>query len=186
LLRALRNTLAQEHDLIHYQIFTQKALYEMCETLPTTKKELLQVNGFGKVRVEKYGNDILTVIREYCDENDIDTSDSTQFEFVEEKKPKRKKGDTQKESLALFKDGKTIEEIAHLRELNENTIFGHLAKFIKSGEIKISDLIPNAHYQELKKLIPKHTFDTLSDLKHQLDDKYSYGEIRLVLDELNS
>ncbi|QIJ88206.1 DNA repair and recombination protein, putative helicase [Mesoflavibacter sp. HG96] len=186
LLRELRNTLAQEHDLIHYQIFTQKALYEMCETLPTTKKELLQVNGFGKVRVEKYGNDILTVIREYCEENDIDTSDDTQFEFVEENKPKRKKGDTQKESLALFKDGKTIEEIAHLRDLNENTIFGHLAKFIKSGDIKISDLMPKTHYQELKELIPKHTFDTLSDLKHQLDDKYSYGEIRLVLDELSS
>ena len=186
LLRELRNTLAQEHDLIHYQIFTQKALYEMCETLPTTKKELLQVNGFGKVRVEKYGNDILTVIKEYCEENDIDTSDDTQFEFVEEEKPKRKKGDTQKESLALFKDGKTIEEIAHIRELNENTIFGHLAKFIKSGDIKISDLMPKTHYQELKELIPKHTFDTLSDLKHQLDDKYSYGEIRLVLDELSS
>ncbi|WP_426429435.1 helix-turn-helix domain-containing protein [Winogradskyella sp. HB-48] len=186
LLRELRNTLAQEHDLIHYQIFTQRALYEMCETLPKKKKELLQINGFGKVRVEKYGNDILTVIREYCDENDIDTTDTTQFEFVEEKKPERKKGDTQKESLALFKDGKTIEEIAHLRELNENTIFGHLAKFIKTGEIKISDLMPKTHYQELKELIPKHKFDTLSDLKHQLDDKYRYGEIRLVLDELNS
>ncbi|APY08927.1 helicase [Winogradskyella sp. J14-2] len=186
LLRTLRNTLAQEHDLIHYQIFTQKSLYEMCKTLPTTKKELLQVNGFGKLRVEKYGNDILSVIKDYCEDNGIDTSDVSQFQLVEEKKPKRKKGDTQKESLALFKEGKTIEEIAHLRELNENTIFGHLAKFIKSGEIKIYDLMPKAHYQELKKLIPKHSFDTLSDLKHQLDDKYSYGEIRLVLEELNS
>ena len=88
--------------------------------------------------------------------------------------------------IGYGKMGKTIEEIAHIRELNENTIFGHLAKFIKSGEIKISDLMPKTHYQELKELIPKHTFDTLSDLKHQLDDKYSYGEIRLVLDELNS
>ena len=35
LLRELRNDIAQEKDLIHYQIFTQKALYEMCETLPT-------------------------------------------------------------------------------------------------------------------------------------------------------
>ena len=52
--------------------------------------------------------------------------------------------------------------------------------------IMFSDLMPKAHYQELKGLIPKHTFDTLSDLKHQLDDKYSYGEIRLVLEELNS
>lgn len=186
LLRELRNTLAQEHDLIHYQIFTQKALYEMCETLPTTKQELLQVNGFGKVRVEKYGNHILTVIREYCEDNNIDTSNDTQFEFAEEKKPKRQKGDSQKESLGLFKQGKTIEEIANIRELNENTIFGHLASFIPSGKIKMTELISEDHYSELKLAIPKKKFENLSDLKHQLDDKFSYAEIRLVLDELSS
>ena len=40
------------------------------------------------------------------------------------------------------------------------------------------------YYEELKKIIPTITFDNLSDLKHQLDDKYSYAEIRLVLDDI--
>ena len=71
------------------------------------------------------------------------------------------------------------------RELNENTIFGHLASFIVSKEIIITDLIPDNHYKELKKKIPKITFENLSDLKYQLDEKYSYGEIRLVLEDLN-
>lgn len=73
LLRELRNTIAQEKDLIHYQIFSQKALYEICEVLPINKKQLLEINGFGKVRVEKYGHQILEVIRDYCEENDIET-----------------------------------------------------------------------------------------------------------------
>ena len=66
-----------------------------------------------------------------------------------------------------------------------NTIFGHLASFIPSGEVKITDLISEKHYKELKALIPKHTFENLSDLKSQIADKYSYGEIRLVLDDIS-
>ena len=44
----------------------------------------------------------------------------------------------------------------------------------------------STHYKELKAIIPTLTFENLSDLKHQIDDKYSYGELRLVLQELKS
>jgi hypothetical protein len=184
LLRVLRNEIAQEKDLIHYQVFTQKALYEICETLPTNKSELLEVNGMGKTRVDKYGSAILKEIRAYCDENDIEVSE--EVDLFEEEKTKRKKGDTKKESLQLFKNGKSVKEIANERELNETTIIGHLASFISTGEIKITDLISEDHYKELKVLIPKHKFDNLSDLKHQIDDKYTYGELRLVLDDIRN
>ena len=105
---------------------------------------------------------------------------------IEDSKQKRKRGDAKKKSLELFKSGKSINEIANERELNVNTIFVHLASFIISGEVKITDLVPKVHYEELKEIIPKKKFDTLSDLKRQLDDKYSYGELRLVLDELKT
>ena len=183
LLRELRNTIAKKNNLIHYQVFTQKALYEICETLPTNIKELGQVNGMGKVRVKKYGKEILAVIHEYCDENDIESSNDV--EIFKTPKPKRIKGNTKIISLDLFKSGKPIDQIAIERELNPNTIFEHLASFISSGDIKITDLISEIHYHELKANIPKHTFDNLSDLKHQLDDKYSYGELKLVLEEFS-
>ncbi|WP_282124139.1 helix-turn-helix domain-containing protein [Algibacter mikhailovii] len=182
-LRLLRNDMAQERDLIHYQIFAQKTLYEMCETLPTTTKELLEVNGMGKTRVEKYGAAILKVIKTYCEEHDIETSAEVE-NFDAPKKPKRQKGDTKKESLALFKSGKSVEEIADFRELNINTIISHLSSFIPTGEVNITDLVPEKHYEELKTLIPTKTFENLTELKHQIDEKYSYGEIRLVLEEL--
>ncbi|MEP5339356.1 MAG: helix-turn-helix domain-containing protein [Algibacter sp.] len=182
LLRVLRNEIAQENDLIHYQVFTQKALYEICETLPTNKQELLNVNGMGKTRVEKYGSAILKVILDFCEENDIEAS--ADVDIFEAEKPKKKKGDTKKISLELFKSGKTIEAIANERELNVNTITGHLASFIPTGEVKITDVISETHYKELKAIIPKKKFENLSDLKHQVDDKYTYGELRLVLDSL--
>jgi hypothetical protein len=68
--------------------------------------------------------------------------------------------------------------------LNANTIFGHLASFISLDEVKITDLISEANYKELKKIIPTKTFENLLCLKHLVDEKYSYGELRLVLDDL--
>ena len=183
LLRELRNQVAKREDLVHFQIFTQKSLYAMCEMLPTSKEELKALHGMGKTRIEKYGTEILKVIKDYCDENDIETPNT--ISVFEGLKPKKKKGDTKKISLELFKAGKPIEQIALERELNTNTIFGHLAGFISSGEIKIADLMTKTHYVELKEIIPTKTFENLSDLKHQLDEKYSYGELRLVLNELS-
>ncbi|WP_147676119.1 helix-turn-helix domain-containing protein [Algibacter pacificus] len=187
MLRVLRNEIAEKNGLIHYQVFTQKTLYEMCETLPLTKKELLEIDGMGKIRVDKYGADILKVIKSYCDENDIDTN-TDNINFEEEKiveKPKKQKVDTKKVSLNLFKSGKTITEIEEERELTHTTIIRHLSSFIDSGEVKYSDLMPIEHYQELKKIIPKKTFESLTDLKHQVDDKYTYEELRLMLKALN-
>ena len=187
LLRVLRNEIAEKNDLIHYQVFNQKTLYEMCETLPLSKAELLEINGMGKTRVEKYGTDILKVIKGYCDENDIDTT-ADKIDFAEEKvtgKPKTPKIDTKKVSLDLFKAGKSINEIEDERELTRTTILRHLSHYIDSGEIKISDLMPTEHYNELKKIIPKKKFESLTELKQQVDDKYSYEELRLVLRALN-
>lgn len=186
MLRELRNDIAHENDLIHYQIFTQKALYEICEVLPVTKKQLLEINGFGKVRVEKYGTQILEVIKAYCEENDIETDDSIVFEDPPKPKKTSKKGESHKISLELFQSGKSISEIASERELAETTIFGHLAKFVESGEVQVKDLISEAHFNELTELIPKQSFEDLTELKNQLDPKYSYNEIRVVLSSLSN
>lgn len=177
LLRTLRSDLAEEHNQIHYQIFTQKSLYAMCEFLPTTKQELKAIHGMGKTRIEKYGDAILDMIKTYCETHDIDVKNTLPIPNLS----KKEKVDTKKVSFDLFSAGKTIEEIASIRELTENTIFGHLASFIPSGKIKIFDLMTESHYNELKELIPTKTFENLSDLKNQLDDKYTYAELRLVL-----
>jgi len=183
LLRELRNQIANREDLVHFQIFTQKSLYEMCETLPINKSELKQIHGMGRTRIEKYGTDILKVINDYCEDNSIDTTSVPSA--PNNPKHKKKPSETKLESFNLYKSGKSIEQIAKQRELTENTVFGHLASFIPTGEIKLKELIEEDNYKELKQLIPTKTFESLTDLKHQLDDKFSYSEIRLVLQDIS-
>lgn len=182
LLRELRNQIAEREDLVHFQIFPQKSLYAMCELLPTTKVALKAIHGMGKTRIEKFGSDILNVIKSYCDENAIEPSKTSST--FKTPKPKPKKSETKATSLKLFKTGKSIEQIALERELTTNTIFGHLASFLTTGEVKITDLISEENYTELKRMIPTKTFEGLSDLKSQLNDKFSYAEIKLVLNDL--
>ncbi|MUU79608.1 helix-turn-helix domain-containing protein [Winogradskyella endarachnes] len=183
LLRELRNEIANREDLVHFQVFTQKSLYAMCEILPINKKELQQIHGMGKTRIQKYGTEILNVIISYCEENNIDTK--SKENILDIIKPKKKVGNTKLESLKYFQEEKTIKEIATIRDLTENTILGHLSSFISSGEVKVTDLIDAKHYKELKELIPTKIFENLTDLKQQLDDKYSYSELRLVINELS-
>lgn len=183
-LKALRMVFANEENVPPYVIFTQKSLYDLCEMLPVNTKQLLTVSGMGKVRVEKYGAEILEIIKTYCEANSIDTNTLP----VREEKPKKdksEKADTKKVSLDMFKNGLSISEIAKTRNFVETTIQGHLAHYIPTGEIKITDLISQETYDELKTIMQQTPFDNLSDLKSKIDGKFTYNDIRLVANDLN-
>ena len=101
-----------------------------------------------------------------------------------EVKVKRQKGDSERETLAMFKAGSTIDEIAAVRSLTKGTIIGHLVSFIPTGEVSVDMLVT----PERQKVI-KDSFANVSDdeerkltvVKSSLPDDYSYAEIRLVL-----
>ena len=179
-LRGLRGVFAEENDVEHYQIFTQKSLYEMCEILPTTTKQLRAINGMGKVRVQKYGEEILEAIQRYCDTNAIEPKE----DVPEKKTPK--KGETHLLSFQLFKEGLSVPEIATKRGLVIGTIEAHLIQFVATGELEITDLMPKEKYLELKKIMQKTKYENTNDLKRKIDDKFTYNEIRMVARELSS
>ena len=182
-LRELRNILAHSENVSHYQIFTQKSLFEMCEYFPLTDSELRKINGMGKVRVQKYGAEILDVIKKYATDNNLESNISKGF--TQSETLTKKKEDTKKVSLKLYKNGKTIGEIAKERGLTKNTIEGHLASFITSGEIKITDLMPVEKFNKLKRIMKTNEFEGFTDLKNKIDDEFTYNELRLVNAELN-
>lgn len=172
ILRELRIVLSEEEDIPPYQVFTQKALFEMCQVLPTNTKQLRTISDIGKVRLEKYGEKILAVINDYCQENKIVHSKISKLET--------KKSGTQQISFELFKSGMSIDEIAKKRELTAGTIEGHLITFLPTGEVKITDLMPEAKYLELKKIMESTTYESFSDLKNKIDEKFSYSDLRMV------
>ena len=175
-LRELRSFLSEEEDIPPYQVFTQKALFEMCEVLPINAAQLRAISDIGKIRFEKYGAEILEVIREYCEENKIEPKEIF--------KPIPKRSETQQLSYELFKGGMSIPEIALERNLTTGTIEGHLTTFLAVGKIEITELMPKEKFLELKKIMEAVPYNGFSDLKSKIDDKFSYSDLRMVVNAL--
>jgi hypothetical protein len=97
------------------------------------------------------------------------------------KNSKPKKGDTARISLELYKEGRTISEIAARRGLAKTTIEGHLAAFIPTGEIDIRELVAENKMVSIMETIEKSGLTSLTPLKEAMGDDYSFAEIRSVL-----
>lgn len=103
-----------------------------------------------------------------------------------ESKPRAKKGDSNRRSLLLFKQGMSIERIAAERNMTIRTIESHLASFISTGEIKVGDIVSPAHQALIADAIRNWSGSyTITDIKNALPEEVSYCEIRLVAEDIS-
>ena len=99
----------------------------------------------------------------------------------EEAAPKVKKGETRRLSLALFKENKTVTEIARLRGLAVTTIENHLTSFIVTGEVDIHELVAQEKIDPILEAIRVAGDALLSPVKENLGGAFSYLEIKAVM-----
>jgi DNA-binding CsgD family transcriptional regulator len=183
-LKRWRNMVCKENNQPIYMVANQASLQEICTYLPRTKKDLMQMSGFGKAKAEKYGDEILEAVDSFCERHGLATNmDAKNDNPKRERKPKNteQKTDTKTVSYNLYKEGKGISEIAKERNLSVSTIEGHLAYFAGTGEIDINELV-NAEKQKLvKDAVKIHGSLSHKTLIDNLPKGISYGEIRMVL-----
>lgn len=71
----LRKELCEESRAPVYTIAKTQSLLDLCNYLPKTPKELMQIKGFGKIKTQKYGSLFLDVIHDYCKEHGLEPSE---------------------------------------------------------------------------------------------------------------
>lgn len=178
-LRSWRNLMAEEEGMPVYRIIQQKAMLGIADKLPSNTKELVKIKGIGKKMITQNGPAILKIVEEYCKEKEIDYNADYTIQF--EEKTKKPKVDTKKLTFDLFKQGKSIEEIANDRGFSATTIEGHLAHFIENGELSIDTFLKKDEVEEIYKAIVKTKTQNLTPLKEALNHKYDYGKLRMVV-----
>lgn len=106
----------------------------------------------------------------------IFTSTSYDKSMLNQVALKNKKGSTYENTLLLFKQGKTIQEISSIRDMAISTIESHLAKHIKDGKVSVYDLMDK---EKVSKLEPyfDHEINSLSELKEKISFEVSYSEL---------
>lgn len=178
-LNAWRKSVAEDSNAPVFMILPQKTLKEIVDKMPSNIKQLSKIKGLGKVKVLQFGEDILEIIDSYCERAGIERDETE----IEELKPKKEpKPDTKVLSFELFRQGKSIAQIAEERGFVESTIFGHLTHFVLKGELDAEDLMPADRIAELESFIRDKETTSLRDLVIASDGKYNYNELRFIIE----
>lgn len=184
ILRDLRKTLADEAGLPPYVIFHDTALKEMATYYPGKLNDLANISGVGEVKLKKYGDAFLKSIREYCGTKGIEPQEvapKNRVTINAERRPSETKSSTVQETLELYNQGLTLQEIAEKRSLSINTIASHVEKLILAGEnIDISSFVPEEQQAMITEVMLDVGPEFLRPIKEQLGDVFSYEQIRLV------
>ncbi len=55
-----------------YAILTNKSLIHIQSELPTSEQEMINIHGMGKIKMRRYSDQIIEIVKEYCFSNGID------------------------------------------------------------------------------------------------------------------
>jgi len=187
-LKQLRKEIALREGYPPYVIFHDSTLMEMCRVIPLTMEEFSGIKGVGENRKNKYGETFLEVLRRYESnrKNEQVSVPSESSRPVSATGNKSDKEPVYKKYFQLFQEGKTIEEIAELEEVQNRTVENNLLKAYREGcEIDVNQLIQKGYELDIIKCIVADSWDgKLRTIKEQLPEEVSYLTIRGVIEKL--
>lgn len=174
-LKKWRSEVAKETNLPHYLIAHQKLLLAVSNALPGNESQLKAIKGMGSKKMKQYGKDILSIVLNFCSDQGL----SVNQEIIEEiiKPPKK---NTKAISLELFREGKTIQQIAKIREMATSTIEGHLAHFVGTGKLKLQQFVDDKTTKIISDYFLANPEAGMSAAKEELDDTITYGELKFI------
>ena len=181
-LKEWRNMLASELNQPHYMILSQIAISEIATKLPSSIQRLKLINGIGEKKIKQYGDEILELVITYMNENNIAVPEPELV--IHKPKKKAEKVDTKKLSFDLFKEGKTLSQIASERALVIETIEGHLAHYVGIGELDINKVMAKEKIKKISEYFIKADSILFAPAKEALGNYASYGELKLVMNYL--
>ena len=193
MLRHWRNTIADESNVPAYVVMHQKTLVEISSAMPDTIAALAKVKGIGKLKANKYGPDIIEIVRRFKKESglqvdgdifddyaDLEFTTNPQKSAKSKSASKEPKIDTKEVTRQLYIDGLSVEGIAKKRGLTVSTIVNHLCHYVAQGEIDPTDLLAPERVEAIAKHLTAAPNQSLSAVREALNNEYSYDELHLV------
>ena len=180
----IRNDIASKERTLPAMVIPKNTLKEISGRYPQNKEQLLDISGFGPVKVEKYGDLILDTVVNHVKDNNIEVN------FREKKKLKIIiDGDSRKNeeiAIDMLKENKSLEEIASYLEISISTILGYVTDYIKAGgEIDFELELDKYYDLEVAATIidvcEEEGIDKISIIKKKLPDYIKYESIRAVI-----
>lgn len=173
-LRQLRLEIARKEEVPPFVVFSDRALQEMAVYFPQTQEEFSKINGVGPIKWVKYGVQFLEAIRAHGGQRPATVA----VELIAQPLQRRQ---STAETIKLYREGHSIDQIMQLRQLARSTILTHLTEAIQNGEdLDLAPLVSPDKQTAIQAVIAEVGSERLNPIKEKLADNYTYDEIRLV------
>ncbi len=183
-LREYRTSVAKKEGVLPYMILSSSSLKEISGRYPQDEEQLKDIGGVGPVKIKKYGEEILNLVKEYINENNITTKweDKKRLKLILD-------GDNRKNdeiALDLLNQGKSINDVSEELEVSLSTVLGYVYDYIKENNTIKFDLDLKSLYEEKDKdmildAIERFGEEKVSVIKKALPDYIKYESVRAVI-----
>ena len=183
-LREYRLSVSKLEGVLPYMILGSNTLKEISGRYPLDEEQLKDIGGIGPVKINKYGDDIINIVKEYINENNITPK------WEEKKRLKLVlDGDSRKNeeiALDLLNQNKDIKDVSEELEVSVSTVLGYVYDYIKLGNTINFNIDLKSMYTENEKemildAISRFGDEKVSAIKKVMPDYVKYETIRSVI-----
>ncbi len=185
MLKDVRKRMAKEMEIPPYVIFQDPSLEAMATIYPQTIDELQNIPGVGAGKAKRYGEEFCKLIKQHCEENEIDRPEDLRVRTVANK--------TQlKPAIIHSIDRKlALDDIANAQGLEFDELLDNIEAIVYSGtkiniDYFIEDIMDEEHITDIYLYFKESETDDLEEALDELGNDYSEEEIRLVRIKFNS
>jgi ATP-dependent DNA helicase RecQ len=171
-MREWRRVVAQKQGVPAYIVLHDASLDDLCRRRPSSLAELLQISGIGERKAEMYGQQIFAALERF----DAGARANAAVE---------KKVSPAEETMRLLAEGRTLQEIAQIRDRQLMTVVGLVADLVEKDKLKFDpEWVDKEKREKIEEACRTLGVQWLKPLKEALPADISFEEIRLVVADL--
>ncbi|WP_348812078.1 helix-turn-helix domain-containing protein [Flavobacterium maritimum] len=165
------------------RLMKAKLLIETVVSGETISKEKLTSDEIKRYKIKKTES----IQQEFKKVNITLIEDEKDLERYSKKKPTKAtpKKSTIQETYELWVEKNSIEDIARIRVLTKQTIYGHFVKLIQTKAVSISEVLPEDKIQDLADAFAGYKEESLNTLMEKHAHQFSWEEARMYKASLN-
>ncbi|MCD4694093.1 DNA helicase RecQ [bacterium] len=183
LLRELRKKIADQENVPPFIIFGDASLKEMSTYFPEDKASFNKIIGVGALKLKKYGDQFLKLIKKFSKENNISPIKIDRWKKEKlNPSPKIRKTEYYTKTKELLDKKVSIDRIARNQDSQESTIINHIEKLLDlKTELDLDYLkLPSDKYKIIKSAFEEMGDQFLKPVFEHLEGKYNYDDLKLV------
>ncbi|MCS6845670.1 MAG: DNA helicase RecQ [Caldilineales bacterium] len=182
-LRSLRRQLAEADNVPPYIVFHDRTLMEMATYCPQSLERLQDIEGVGRVKLERYGEAFLAVLRQYCADHGLaERPKAVHAPKVTGGAAKRRRAEVGE----MFAAGWTVEQIQAHFGVQRGTVLNHLADYLRAGGAVETDrlwrlsTLSSEQQAQVLALFHELGVERLSPVFQALGGQVPYDELHLM------